>query len=330
MKGHVGICAAVLAGAGCFELPAPTVNVGDWPDAGELELSGSGYTTGERGLAEFQLQHSPVDRPIAAGGAIARLDGRLLGSAAPIASVVSADPAVVAVRDVSLIGPSFWIEVRSGVAGTAAIALLDQAGREIDHIALEVADSDSLWNDGTSFTMIAGGKVDFHVSTVRGTVNLAGDGAVAFHLEPPLVAVVDRSEVPCADDLFSTCDGADFVAFQAVAPGSAKVTATAPSATAVITVTAISPAALDDGAIVIEPGPLTTVSAHVGQTPVYGVTCQWTAPPELTIQGPYVWTLGHDATVLYTVAPQASGIYHATCTIPGGLTKTVSFDFRGG
>jgi hypothetical protein len=158
---------------------------------------------------------------------------------------------------------------------------------------------------------------------------LVGTGAVSFALDPDLT-----SEEPSAAPFWYPYG--DEVFFQAIAPGAATITASAPGASVSVTVNAVDASAIDTITTDVQPmatGQATiAVAAAIGNLPVYGARCAWTGAPDLAIVLPVV---DEDATLFQSgglgdvssfkyQASGASGTYAATCTIPGGLSKTIS------
>lgn len=299
-----------------------------------------GSVAGVRGLAAFNgYMVGPGARPMAAGGAVSFLIATLRVEAPKMAGMASSDPTVLEVR---VQDP---LPTRSGAAlvtahhsGTADAIVTDSAGAEIDRITLTVVDSNLLTIDhgwiGAAPTILADTPVAVHVTTVQRAAGedtvLVGSGAVSFQGTGAITTVPRRAGDPSSD-----------LGIVRGSVGDGSVVASCPTAQLevplhVVPVSALTAVAAPDAVTIARTeGPL-SVGGLAGSTPVHGVACRWAVPAGVTVAAPPhlcavapcsaadpTADLSHAAAETYAVTGPP-GTYSLTCTIQGGLSKTIA------
>jgi hypothetical protein len=308
------------------------------PDAGTDDTLPKGGTPGLRGLATF----FNTDTPMAAGGAVKFIIAGAVSTAPTIGGVRSSDPAVFEVRPNAQNQPphSMIAIVTTHHTGTADLILTDPSGAEIDHTPLIIADTNVLRVDhgwaGSAPTILADTPVGFHVFTVardgagHETI-LAGSGAVSFQGTGTITVAPRRAGDPIAD-----------LAALTGSAGNGSIQANCQTAQIEVPIQVVSLTALTS---IVAPSSISlpykggsfSIGALAGTTPVYGVACTtWEVPVGVTVKAPpsncdvYPCTsadpiadLSQAPSLTYTVAGLL-GTYNLTCTIPGGLRKTIA------
>lgn len=298
----------------------------------------AGYpSVGPRDLAGFRLQLGSCDRPIAQG-ADASLLGEVRRTAPNVASIVSEDPTTFTVGTfMPATDLTFAVQLHAVGPGDADVVLRDSLGDEIDRIALHVRATDTLdinraWGAGDAL-VLAGEVERLHVTTKTAGAVTVGTGAVSFSLAGALAAAT-KTDAP-----WFFAEG-DQIYFRAGASGTGTVTASAPDATAEVTLSIIDPTALT--AITVSPADVrftagregnVAIGATAAGVPVYGVRCTWVAPPGLEIKlesiygnlehlGLQTGSIGSEPSFVYSIKG-SPGMHQPVCTLPGGLSTTI-------
>lgn len=297
-------------------------------------------TRGENGQAFFGFDYCEASRGTSearmASGAQAPVEIRSWDS---LGSVMTSNPAILTVRPGgSMFCRGTCVTVTAQTAGRVDLIVLDSLNREFDRTPIEVADATTIefdrgWGPAPGPTVLAGTVQGVHAVPKVDAELLVGSGAVRFSTRGSASAASTASAPfppPYDDNTFG---------FSGTV-GSGVIRAESGLAAQELPVTFVAPSAITELRSDTDQLKVDTKAAYefvlmralAGATDVYGVECQWTSIPagvnftlwkSVALTETAGWTgvsPGFQYRLLQVVAP---GTYTATCTVAGGLSRSI-------